>query len=132
MAKKFFRSFLIGLIVFAVAVLAGYLSYMWTYRYQTQKLQESLYPQDYAFATPVYRESTPLSSSGILDAQYYIARLENNDIAIYISQDGKESFLYTLHIYTEDLPETDRTRLLEGVVLRTRQELASFEEDYNS
>ncbi len=132
MAKKFFRSFLVGLIVFAVAVLAGYLSYVWTYRYQSQKLQESLHAQDHAFAAPVYREAAPLSSSGILDAEYYIARLENNNIAIYTSQDGRESFLYTLHIYTEDLPESDRTRLLEGVVLRTRQELASFEEDYNS
>ena len=132
MAKKFFRSFLVGLIVFAVAVLAGYLSYVWTYRYQSQKLKESLSAQDQAFAAPVYRESAPFSSADIFDTQHYIARLENNDIAIYTTQDGRESFLYTLHIYTEDLPEADRTRLLEGVVLKGRQELASFEEDYNS
>lgn len=132
MAKKFFRSLIVGLIVFAVASLAGYLSYVWTYRYQSQRLQESLHTADSALAAPVYREAPPFSSYDVLEAEHYIARLEENGISIYTFQDGKESFLYTLHIYTGDLPEADRTRLLQGVVLKTRQELASFEEDYNS
>lgn len=128
MAKKMFRSLMVGLIVFATAVLAGYLSYLWTYRYQSQKLQQSLHPTDNALAASVYQDAPPLSASDVL----YIARLEHDGISIYTFEDGRESFLYTLHIYTGDLPEADRTRLTQGVVLKTRQELASFEEDYNS
>ena len=128
MAKRFFRSLVVGIIVFAVAILAGYLSYVVTCRYQAR---DSLPVTDSAFATPVSRETEPLTGPLRLES-YYLARLENDDISIYLLENGKESFLYTLDIYIGDLPEEDRTRLTEGIVLTTRQELASFEEDYNS
>ena len=38
MAKKIFRSLMLGIIVFSVAILAGYRSYVVTYHYQTDKL----------------------------------------------------------------------------------------------
>lgn len=128
MAKKFFRSLAVGILVFAVAILAGYLSYVVTCRYQDRN---ALPVTDSAFATPVSQETEPLIGPLRLE-RYYLARLENDDISIYLLENGKESFLYNLDIYIGDLPEEDRTRLKKGIVLTTKQELTSFEEDYTS
>ncbi len=126
MVKKMFRSLMLGIVVFSVALLAGYLSYMVTYRYQTQKVLENLPPHDAVSAAAV-------SPAGPLDTrQHYLARLENGEIAIYAIIDGTESFLYTLDIRTGELPAGDLAELRQGIVLTNRQELASFEEDFNS
>ena len=132
MAKKIFRSLALGIIVFAVAVLAGYLSYVITYRYQTQKVKESLAAQDTVAAAPVYGEAQPLSEDAVLLVDHYIARLENNNIAIYTSSGGKESFLYTLNIHPGDLTNEDMAQLTQGVILKDKQALTSFEEDFTS
>ena len=132
MAKKFFRSLTLGVIVFAVAVLVGYLSYVITYHYQTQKLRESVLLQDSAAAAPVFQDAQPVTDDQPIRVDHYIARLENKDIAIYMVAEGQEFFLYNLNIYTGNLPAADLLRLQEGVVLQNRKDLASFEEDYTS
>lgn len=132
MAKKLFRSLSFGIIVFSVAVLAGYLSYVVTYQYQTERVKERLRTQDMVEASPVNSDATPLSQSDVLNVDYYIARLENEDIAIYISNEGSEAFLYSLDIHAGDLSEADVLQLTEGVVLKTRNDLVSFEEDFTS
>ena len=132
MAKKIFRSLMLGIIVFSVAILAGYLSYVVTYHYQTEKLAETVMPQDVAEAAPVYQNAQPLQDSQVTAVDHYVARFENNDISIYTSSGGKESFLYSLDVYAGDLPAEDMVRLREGIILKTKQELASFEEDFTS
>lgn len=132
MAKKFFRSLMLGIIVFSVAVFAGYLSYIAAYRIQTNRLSQTLLPPDRAEAAPVSRPAQPLPESRVTPVDYYIARFENNDISIYTFFNGKEAFLYSLDIYAGDLPAEDLLRLREGVILHTKQELAAFEEDFTS
>lgn len=132
MAKKLFRSLSFGIIVFSVAVLAGYLSYVLTYQYQTERVKERLRTQDMVEASPVNSDATPLSQNDVLNVDYYIARLENEDIVIYISNEGREAFLYSLDIHAGDLSEADVLQLTEGVVLKTRNDLVSFEEDFTS
>ena len=130
MAKKLFRSLMLGIIIFSVAVLAGYLSYVVTYRYQIQKMEEAV-PREMAMAAETAaQDAIPLQESQSSGSNYYVARLENNDISIYICTDGKESFLYTLDIYAGDLSEEDVRQLKQGVVLDDRQKLAAFEEDF--
>ncbi|MBQ2614039.1 MAG: hypothetical protein IJB80_01750 [Clostridia bacterium] len=126
MVKKMFRSLILGIVVFAVSLLAGYLSYMLTYRYQAQKVLEQLPPNDAVSAAAV-------SVAGPLDTrQHYLARMENGKIVIYAVTDDTESFLYTLDIRAGELPPGDLAELRQGIVLTNRQELASFEEDFNS
>lgn len=129
MAKKLFRSMTLGIVVFAVAILAGYLAYGWTYRYQTRKLQETLAESREASA-----ETLPMESRGTvgIPVDYYLAKLERRKVVIYTVTEGEPTFLYTLTADTTDFPAADLVRLQEGVILRTRQELASFEEDYGS
>ena len=131
MAKKLFRSLMMGVIVFAVAVLAGYLSYVITYRYQTERVKAKLHPEDAVAASSVYSQTQSLSDDTI-PAEFYIARLENENIAIYVSHKGNEAFLYSLDIHIGDLTETDVLQLTQGIVLKTRKDLASFEEDFTS
>lgn len=132
MAKKLFHSLILGVIVFSVAVLAGYLSYVITYRYQTERVKENLLSSGMAEASPVNASARPLTQEDILAVDYYIAKLENEDIAIYISTKGKEAFLYSLDIRPGDLTEEDILRLTQGMILKTRKELVSFEEDFTS
>lgn len=132
MAKKLFRSLMLGVIVFSVALLAGYLSYVLTYRYQTQRVRETLLSQDTVEASPVNSDARPLAQDDILSVDYYIAKLEGEQIAIYISAEGKEAFLYSLDIRTGDLTEEDISQLTQGMILKTRQDLVSFEEDFTS
>ena len=131
MAKHFFRSLMLSIIVFSIAVLVGYLAYVAAYRYQTDKLTEALTPAA-AEAQPITESAPPLSEDQVTKADYYIARFENGDIAIYVSSGGKESFLYSLDVWARDLPAEDMVRLREGIVLKNKQELASFEEDFTS
>ncbi len=132
MAKKLFHSLILGVIVFSVAVLAGYLSYVITYRYQTERVKENLLSSGMAEASPVNAGARPLTQEDVLAVDYYIAKLENEDIAIYISTKGKEAFLYSLDIRPGDLTEEDTLRLTQGMILKTRKELVSFEEDFTS
>ena len=74
----------------------------------------------------------PLSENEPIPVDFYIARLEDNKISIYISSNQKEAFLYSLDIYEADFPKEDIERLRNGVILKTKQELTSFEEDFTS
>ena len=127
MAKKVLKSLTMGTVVFLTALLVGYLAYLATYHYQTEKLKESL---DMALATPASQEAVPTEE--LIRVDYYLARLENHQIAIYTVAEEEERFLYTLDVYTGNFPANELLRLREGIVLKNRQELASFEEDYTS
>ncbi len=132
MAKKFFKSLTLGIVVFSVSVLVGYLAYVVTYHYQREKIQERMLAGDFVSAAPVSQQTSPVSEEDTLMVEYYLARLENDDIAIYIISEGQEFFLYKLDVYTGNFPAADLIRLQEGITLKNRQELASFEEDYTS
>ncbi len=132
MAKKLFKSLTMGVVVFAAAIFLGYLAYTVTYRYQTKKIREAMTPEDFVSAAPAYRETNPEATGETLYVEYYLARLENNTIAVYMVSKEEVSFLYHLDVYTGNFPAAELLRLKEGVILKNRQELASFEEDYTS
>lgn len=129
MAKKIFKSMTLGIIVFSVAILVGYLSYTAAYRKRTEEMQERIASENLVSAAAV-RDETETGET--IRVSYYLARLENDDIAIYMVTPNDAKFLYRLDIYTGNFPAEELLRLKEGVVLRNRQELAVFEEDYTS
>lgn len=128
--KKIFKSLSVGLIVFMAAILCGYISYFITLRYQTELLGD-LASKDKVSAA-VNSGALPLSENEAVPVDYYIARLEDNKIFIYVSSNGKEAFLYSMDIFEADFPKEDIEKLRHGVILKTRQELTSFEEDFTS
>lgn len=121
MVKKLFRSLLIGILVFALALAAGCLSFVLTYRYQTEKHKEA--PSTVS-ARQVYQPALPTCT--------YLARLENGAIAIYACFDNREEFLYSLDVPVAELPAVDLTKLQNGITLSTKEALTAFEEDYTS
>lgn len=128
-AKKIFKSLSLGVIVFIAAILVGYLSYTLTYRKQTEEMQKSIM-EDELVSAAAMGNVTEMGET--IRVSYYLARLENNDIAIYMVTEEDAKFLYWLDIYTGNFPAEELLRLKEGVVLRNRKELAAFEEDYTS
>lgn len=129
MAKKIFKSLMLGIIIFSVAVLSGYVSYVVTYRQQNQMTEPDIIA-DTAAAAEV--SGSDADTAAAQSDTHYIARLENDNISIYINSSGKESFLYTLGISPGELSSEDIRQLEHGIVLEDRRRLAAFEEDFTS
>lgn len=127
MVKKMVRSMMIGVVIFLMATAVGYLSYRVTYHYQKERVKESLLLQSRAEAQTVNGDAVPLA-----EEEWYIVRLENDTVAVYRVDDGKEAFLYSLAVRTGDLTEEDSQKLRRGMVLRSRNALTAFEEDFTS
>ncbi len=64
--------------------------------------------------------------------EYYLVRLEGEELNIYVSHSGKEEFLYNREIYKNDLSDQDRLMLEEGVQLRSPSALTGFIENFTS
>lgn len=126
MSKKLLKSLLTGIFVFAIAIFVGYISYIVTLRYQADRIRETFSVETPSAATE------DRQTDNALNADYYIARIENGNIAIYLSRDNREAFLYYLDVYIGDLPYTDIESLRTGIVLETPSALASFQEDFTS
>lgn len=129
MTKKLFRGLVLGVIVFSLAVLTGYVSYVITYRYQNRRLENSM-PGTAAVEAADSSNGSDEAVAAAADSEYYMARLENNNISIYLCRSGKEEFLYALKINPGDLSEDDIRQLSNGIILENKQRLAVFEEDF--
>lgn len=90
--------------------------------------------QDKSTALAASSSALPVEGSADepLEFDFYIARLEGNVINIYVSDEGRESFLYSIDVYVKNIPYDDVKILSEGVKLYSKQELTSFEEDFTS
>ncbi len=126
MTKKFFRGLTLGVIVFSIACLAGYLVYVGVYYSQGKNSAEVFNNSNWVNAVQTDSKATPQENVK------YIARLENNDIAIYLSGKDGETYMYSLNVYINDIPPSDLIRLSEGIILNSADELTSFEEDFTS
>ncbi len=131
MEKRIFRSISVGIIVFAVAVLLGYLAYTITYQYQTKQAREQLRTEEVVSATSIHGDGTADVGETLM-VEHYLARLEGDDIAIYMVMNQQAEFMYQLEVFTGNFPAEEILRLQNGIVLRNRQELMAFEEDYTS
>lgn len=85
-----------------------------------------------ALAASVSALPDPRTSDEPLEFDFYVARLEGSVINIYVSDEGRESFLYSIDVYVKNIPYDDVKMLSEGVKLYSKQELTSFEEDFTS
>ncbi len=63
---------------------------------------------------------------------YYMVKLEGENLSVYASVDGNEEFLYNKQIYKANLTDNDIKLLTPGVKLKNASALTSFMEDYTS
>ena len=121
----------ISVILFLTAV--GYTAYYATVRILQKTAMSETAEAVMADAAP--QTSAPRSSPSPRD--YYIARLKGSNIEISLVHENpgeqpKEKYLYSFEVYRNGIPENDISDLTRGIIFRTREELASFEEDFGS
>ena len=127
MSRKIIRTLLVSIAVFAAMVILGYFAHLFTLK----SVEDSLSHNE-TLSAETSSETKPLEESQIEEFDYYLAKLEDGKIAIYICGSETKKFLYTLDVYTKDLPEQDITQLTEGIELHSKKELVQFEEDFTS
>lgn len=137
MIKKIFKNILIGVSVLCFAACIGVLSFAITQNIIDNTSNEAVEttnntsPSDGA-------DTGATANGGKADANsqtssYYLAKLENDGaINIYYCNAGAREYLRSIKVYAPGLPTADKAALTEGVVLNTKEELLSFEEDYGS
>lgn len=131
MAKKLFKSISVGIMVFAIALLSGYIAYVIAYNNISEKEGKRINDDAFAEAMTTLRNTAPGQVDGV-DIDYYLARFENNDISVYMVSGGEEVFMYSLNIRAAGLPAEDVIRLKKGIMIDGKEELVAFEEDYTS
>ena len=71
-----------------------------------------------------------------IKVSHYLVRLKGSKIAVYAYENGKddseEVFLYNIDVRRSELTDWDIEQLEAGIVLYSREDLASFEEDFSS
>lgn len=73
---------------------------------------------------------TPTPKAEEID--FYIVRLEGDNLNVYASNGENEEFLYNTTIYTNNLSAEDISLLSSGVTLKNSSQLTGFMEDYTS
>ena len=64
--------------------------------------------------------------------EYYVVRLEGDDLSIYVVHNENEEFLYTEKVYKNSLSAQDLALLEAGVKLNSSSELTGFLENFTS
>ncbi len=128
MKNNLLRSLSIGFCVFAATILIALISYFISYRISAKKVAETLASAEKS----VNAQTEPLTSDEIISAEYYLARLEDDDISLYACSENTEEFLYAIDVPINEISDEELTRLKNGIVLKDKEALASFEEDFTS
>ncbi len=90
-----------------------------------------------AVASRAIPETAEESAASPEPSIYYIAKLNGDKIEIYQcggseTAETPQNLLYSFKVYRAGIPDEDISGLTRGIIFKTREELASFEEDFNS
>lgn len=138
MYKKIVKGVLVSVSVVFFTLVIGYITYLGTLTMLNNTANDKINNANSAEAVSSQinpESSTPIPELG--DSKYFLAKLSGESIEIYLC-DGdlslKENYhyLYSFSIYLSDIPKEDLLALRQGVKFSTKEELASFEEDFNS
>ncbi len=126
---------LVGFVLMlAVAAGSGYVSFLITSNMVQKKLaDDKKVITTNISSTPVVQET----GNGEIESKpvsydYYIVRLEGENLGIYACNGGKEEFLYNEAVFVRDLSDDDLKLLKEGVKLQNTSELTGFVENFTS
>lgn len=131
MTERVLKNIMVGVCVFLTVIIAAYV----LYSYISQSLEPGAAETAAETAPNVgvtYDSNVGDDTAVPSDSGGYIARINNNALAIYAVKDGREEFLYNLKVRIEDISDEEKRNLTDGVRLSTKKALASFEEDFTS
>lgn len=135
MLKTTAKIFLIFILLITVAVATGFVTYTLTKRIAEENLvetAEAAASKDSADKSEATSLSVPASEPVPVPSEYYTVRLEGATVGVYVTNDGKEEFLYHANVYQSDLSADDLTMLKQGVKLMSLSELTGFIENFTS
>lgn len=122
-------------LMLAIAAGSGYVSYLITSHMLREKMTNEIQ------TVPTNVSDTPMARDIQKDTQsedteisfeYYMVRLEGENLGIYACSDGREEFLYNEAVFVRDLSDSDLELLRGGVKLQNSSELTGFIEDFTS
>lgn len=138
MYKKIVKGVLVSVSVVFFTLIIGYITYLGTLTILSNSASNK--KNDINSAEAVSSQVNPENSTPMpeLDeSKYFLAKLSGESIEIYLcdgdsAQNENYHYLYSFSIYLSDIPYDDLLALRQGVKFSTKEELASFEEDFNS
>ena len=132
--KKTLKFMAILAIVLCASTAVGYSAFRYFLNEDDAPISVHMPEKDESTALAASTSALPVEGSADepLEFDFYVARLEGSVINIYVSDEGRESFLYSIDVYVKNIPYDDVKILSEGVKLYSKQELTSFEEDFTS
>lgn len=135
MLKTTFKIFMLFLLLIVVAVSTGLATYSITRNIienrsasAAQALAVS-HSNETVFETRADNRRESINKTGF---EYYLVRLDGENLEVYVSHGGEEEFLYSREVYSRDLSQDDLEMLNGGVKLRTASELTGFIENFTS
>ena len=135
MLKTSAKILLVFVLLVAVALVTGYVTYNLTGRVAEERPAETVKASVNEMKSE--EQLIPLRSKEKTEEQgnsdeHYTVRLEGTTLGVYVINDGKEEFLYHADVYKNDLSDEDLRLLRKGVELKDMSELTGFIENFTS
>ncbi len=128
MLSNLLKRLAIGVGIFTAVILFCIIVSRITYKNSLDKLNSALPPSNQAVSVSASESDEHTSET----ADCFYAKLEGENISIYSISGDKNEFMYSLKIQVKDISEKELEELKKGIILKDRQALASFEEDFTS
>ena len=135
MLKTTFKILMLFLLMVVVALSTGIATYNITKNIIEEENSSVAQASAFSEVQETSRASRPTvrkSESSRDNFEYYLVRLDGENLEIYVYNDGKEEFLYSREVYVHDLSENDINTLSRGVKLESISELTGFIENFTS
>ena len=122
-------------LMLAIAAGSGYVSYLITSHMLREKMVDEIQSvptnvSDTSISRDIKKNTQ--SEDKEISFEYYMVRLEGENLGIYACSDGREEFLYNEAVFVQDLSDADLELLRGGVKLQNSSELTGFMEDFTS
>lgn len=122
------------MLMLAVAAGSGYISYRVTSNILRREMADNSNTELVSAKQqePVRLKDEDAEAYNAVSFDYYIVRLEGENLGVYASGNGREEFLYNEDIFINDLSAGDLELLQKGVTLMNLSELTGFMENFTS
>lgn len=136
MYKKIIKGIIICVSVVFFTIIICYITYLATLNLLNRTSSSNLNSAE-AVISHTVPETADEPTASPEPQIYYIAKLNGDKIEIYLcsaseTAETPQKFLYSFKVYQAGIPDEDIANLTRGIIFKTQEELASFEEDFNS
>lgn len=133
--KKFFKLLLFSIFIMSIAIGSGFLSYVITTNILTKngEIKENVASDDAVKTTSAVVTSVDsVKPYDDYKFNYYVVKLEDNVLNIYVNYKDHEELLYGEEINPYDLSPDERELLKNGVKLEEMSKVTELTENFTS